>query len=239
MPERCAVWKAAGPNWEVHTTSVKQPSPAQVEVSFEGPVPDVKGTQTVKYTVFGNGEIIVESSFVPGDSELPEIPRFGMQLEIPGGFETVTWYGRGPHESYWDRKTGARVGVWSGTVDEQFVDYSEPQENGNKTDVRWMSLTDEAGAGLLVIGEPLVAFSAHHYTTEDLQTAKHSYEMGYREDITLSVDMQQTGVGGDDSWGARTHDEYTLWPEAMSYSFRLRPLTPSGSPPMELARTVR
>ncbi len=161
-----------------------------------------------------------------------------MQMEIPGGLETITWYGRGPHESYWDRKDGARVGVWTGSVDEQFVDYSEPQENGNKTDVRWMSLTNDDGQGLLVIGEPLLAFSAHHYTTTDLEDAKYTWQMERRENITLSVDMQQTGVGGDDSWGARTHDEYTVWPEPLEYSFRLRGLR-SGDEPADLARVKR
>jgi beta-galactosidase len=162
-----------------------------------------------------------------------------MQLVVPGGFETVTWYGRGPHESYWDRKAGARVGVYSGTVDEQFVDYSEPQENGNKTDVRWVSLTNDEGMGLLVVGDPLIDFSVHHYTTADLESAKHSYQMQHREDITFNVDMKQTGVGGDTSWGARTHNQYTLWPEPMNYSFRIRPLTATDPPAMELARKLR
>jgi beta-galactosidase len=104
--------------------------------------------------------------------------------------------------------------------------------------VRWVSLTNEEGTGLLVVGAPLVGFSVHHYTTDDLETAKHSYQMEYREDITLNVDMEQTGVGGDTSWGARTHDKYTLWPEPMSYSYRLRPLTASDSA-MEIARITR
>jgi beta-galactosidase len=239
FPERCAPWKVATGNWLVTGSAVETPSPAEVKVRFEGSFPDIGSTNQVVYTVLGNGEIIVEHSFTPGDGELPEVPRFGMQMVVPGGFETVTWYGRGPHESYWDRKAGARVGMWFGTVDEQFVDYSEPQENGNKTDVRWVSLTNENGAGFLVTGEPLIAFSAHHYTTDDLETAKHSYEMEYREDITLNIDMQQTGVGGDDSWGARTHDEYTLWPEPMSYSFRFRPFTATDPLAMELTRRVR
>jgi beta-galactosidase len=234
FPDRCAPWKTATGNWQVTGSAVETPSPAEVKVRFEGSFPDIDSTNQVVYTVLGDGDIIVEHSFTPGDGELPEVPRFGMQLVIPGGFETVTWYGRGPHESYWDRKAGARVGKWSGTVDEQFVDYSEPQENGNKTDVRWVSLTNDDGTGLLVVGEPLIAFSAHHYTTDDLETNKHGYEMEYRQDITFNVDMGQTGVGGDTSWGARTHDKYTLWPEPMSYSFRLRPLTappPSGNMP--------
>jgi len=103
----------------------------------------------------------------------------------------------------------------------------------------WLSLTNGDGTGLLVVGEPLIAFSAHHYTTEDLEDAKYSWQMERRDEITLSIDMQQTGVGGDDSWGARTHDEYTIWPEALTYSFRLRGLTPSGPRPAELARFSR
>jgi len=239
MPTRCAPWKSAGGNWSITSSAITKLGPAEVEVRFEGSFADVGSTNEVVYTVLGDGEIVVEHSFVPGDGELPELPRFGMQLVVPGGFETVTWYGRGPHESYWDRKAGARVGVWSGSVDDQFVDYSEPQENGNKTDVRWVSLTNGDGAGLLVIGEPQIAFSAHHYTTDDLENAKYSYQMQYREDITLNIDMQQTGVGGDDSWGARTHDEYTVWPGPLKYSYRLRSLTASDRPAMEIARFTR
>ena len=228
MPKRCAPWKAATGNWDLTSSAVKKVGPAKVEVRFNGAYPDVSSTNEVVYTVHGDGEVVVEHSFSPGDGELPELPRFGMQLVVPGGFETVTWYGRGPHESYWDRKAGARVGVWSGSVDDQFVDYSEPQENGNKTDVRWVSVTNDDGAGLMVTGEPLIAFSAHHFTTQDLESAKYSYQMKRRADITFNIDMQQTGVGGDDSWGARTHDEYTLWPESLKYSFTLRPLAASS-----------
>jgi len=239
MPERCAPWKAATGNWVVSTSSVRQLGPAEVEIRFDGSFPAVESTNSVIYTVLGAGDIVVEHQFSPGGGDLPELPRFGMQMVIPGGFETVSWYGRGPHESHWARKAGARVGVYEGTVDQQFVDYSEPQENGNKTDVRWMTLTNDQGIGLLVVGEPLFNFSALHYTTDDLENAKHSYEMNHREDTTVSIDMQQTGVGGDDSWGARTHDEYTLWAEPLSYSFRMRPLSSSHGTAMELARSGR
>jgi beta-galactosidase len=239
MPERCAPWKAASQGWQVTSSSVDRIGPNEVALRFEGVLPDVASTNAVTYTVLGGGDLIVEHSFFPGEGELPELPRFGMQLTVPAGFETVMWYGRGPHESYWDRKAGARVGVYSGTVDEQFVDYSEPQENGNKTDVRWVSLTNRDGVGLLVVGAPLLGFSAHHYTTDDLEAAKHSYQMTRRDDITLSIDLEQTGVGGDDSWGARPHSQYTLWPQPLRHSFRLRPITPSDGPAMELARFTR
>ncbi len=102
-----------------------------------------------------------------------------------------------------------------------------------------MSLNNADGVGLLVVGEPLIAFSAHHYTTDDLEDAKYSYQMERRDDITLTIDMEQTGVGGDDSWGARTHDEYTVWPDALIFRFRIRPFTASGPSAMELARSAR
>jgi len=236
MPKRCALWKEANQLWKITEHKVTHLSPTQIEVSFDGTFINGIANNQVRYTVFGSGDVVVDHSFSPCPGDLPELPRFGMQLTIPGGFENLTWYGRGPHESYQDRKAGARVGVYSGTVDEQFVDYSEPQENGNKTDVRWLSLTNSEGTGLLVTGLPQIAFSAHHYTISDLENAKHSYEMTRREDITLNIDMEQTGVGGDDSWGARTHDQYTVWPKPMSYSFRLRGLTTSQAPEMELSR---
>jgi len=239
MPDRCAPWKVASGDRKITGSSVNRLGPAEVEVSFESVLGGVESTTQTIYTVVGSGDILMDVAMEPSDDELPDLPRFGMQMVVPGGFEKLTWYGRGPHESYWDRKAGARVGVHSGTVDEQFVDYSEPQENGNKTDVRWLSLTHDDGSGLLVVGDPLVGFSAHHYTTDDLENAKHSYEMERRDDITLNIDMQQTGVGGDDSWGARTHDEYTLWAKPFEYSFRLRPLVGSGPPAMELARFTR
>ncbi len=146
MPERCAPWKS--PAATGGAIRVRQPArPGRDRRAVRGSLADVGSTDVVTYTVLGSGDIVVEHAFTPGDGELPELPRFGMQFEVPGGFETVTWYGRGPHENYWDRKAGARVGVWSGSVDEQFVDYSEPQENGNKTDVRWVSLTNDERAG--------------------------------------------------------------------------------------------
>ncbi len=135
----------------------------------------------------------------------------------------MTWYGRGPHESYWDRKSGAAVGIYRGSVDEQFFDYSEPQENGNKTDVRWVSLTNDEGLGLTAVGKPLLSISAHFYTTEDMEKAKHSYELERQDFVTVNLDYKQTGVGGEDSWGARPLPQHILQPDAYSYSFRLRP----------------
>jgi beta-galactosidase len=148
----------------------------------------------------------------------------------------MSWFGRGPHESYWDRKTGSAVGLYSGPVEEQFHPYVRPQETGNKTDVRWVALTNKDGAGLLAVGMPLLSASAWPFTMDDLEKATHINELPRRETITVNLDYKQMGVGGDDSWGARTHPEYTLPAKAYSYRFRLRPYTPSMGDINSIAR---
>ena len=117
---------------------------------------------TIKYNIFGNGLIDIEQEIVTEKESLPELPRFGMKMTLPKDFNKVSWYGRGPHESYWDRKTSAPVKVYSGTVWEQTYPYVRPQETGNKTDVRWMAL-DNGTIGLLAIGQKLFDGSVHQY----------------------------------------------------------------------------
>ena len=159
-----------------------------------------------------------------------------MQMALPGEYSQMGWYGRGPHESYWDRKTGAAVGLYSGPVEEQIHVYVRPQETGNKTDVRWVALTNKEGAGLLAVGMPLLSVSAWPFTMEDLEEAEHTHELTRRNQVTLNLDYKQMGVGGDNSWGARTHPEYTLPAKPYSYRFRLTPLSGKGPSPGELSR---
>jgi beta-galactosidase len=181
--------------------------------------------QTIKYTVYGNGDVVVTNDFVAGMEGLPDLPRFGMQMAIPGGFKNFKWYGRGPHESYWDRKTGAAVGQYSGQVKDLIHTYIRPQECGNRTDVRWMTLTDETGAGWLAVGDSLLSVSAWPFSQDDLERAEHTFELRHRKDITVNLDLKQMGVGGDNSWGARPHEPYTMPAASYSYSFRLTPLS--------------
>src|SRR5262249_44857067 len=114
-----------------------------------------------RYLIYGCGAVVIETKVTPR-GELPNLPRIGLTLCLPAGLDRFAWYGRGPHESYSDRKESARVGVYRGSVQEQFVPYIMPQENGNKTDVRWAAVTDARGVGLLAVGMPLLNVSAHH-----------------------------------------------------------------------------
>lgn len=159
---------------------------------------------------------------------------------MPKDFDHVQWYGRGPHENYWDRKTSAFIGIYANTVRDQYVKYASPQENGYKTDVRWVALTKRNGVGLLAAGQPTLCFSALPYSIEDFtqerRGTKHPTDLAERDYIELNIDHNQTGVGGDDSWGARPLDHYTLLPKEYSYSFRLRPFLGKKESPVLLSK---
>jgi len=186
----------------------------------------------------------IEQHFMPGQEGLPRMPRFGMQLAIGSRFDRATWYGRGPHESYWDRKAGARLGRWTSSVSDLAHPYVRPQETGNRTDIRWMALTDRAGAGVLIVGEPSFSGSALRFLPEDLDTGDekrqtHWGELRERDLISVQVDQRQMGVGGTNSWGTTALDEYSIQYGELRYSFLMQPLKPGGAPAAELARRLR
>lgn len=187
------------------------------------------------YNVFGSGDIVLETIVEP-KLGMPPLPRIGLQMDIPMEYETMTWFGRGPQENYWDRKAGYPVDLYQGSVEDQYVPYIVPQENGNKTDVRWVSLTNSENVGLLVVGQDLVETSAHFYTTEDLTKAQHTYELKQRDYITFNVDHRQLGLGGG-SCGPWTLPKYQVKPEKVSFTVILRPLGADDNP-VELGKQI-
>ncbi|WP_405515119.1 glycoside hydrolase family 2 TIM barrel-domain containing protein [Streptomyces canus] len=225
---RNQTWRDAGANRKVTEVSVRALRDRAVEIKVSGTLPTTtESTYTTTYTVFGNGEIKVDNTLHPGASSLPYIPEVGTILFLPRRLDRLHYYGRGPEENHWDRNNGTDVGLYSGTVAEQWTPYIRPQENGNKTDVRWAALTGRDGVGLLVSGEPLLEVNASHFTPEDLSGGvRHDYQLTPRDAVVLRVNHRQMGVGGDNSWGAHTHDEYKLFANRdYSYTYRLRPLT--------------
>ncbi len=187
----------------------------------------------VTYTIYGNGAVLTEHTVTPF-GELPPLPRLGVSLVVSPGFEQFTWFGRGPEESYVDRKAGVAVGLYSGTVDEQYVPYIMPQENGNKTDVRWAALSNSQGSGLLVAAEPLLEVSALHFTADDLYKAMHTNELSRRPEVYFNLDVMQCGLGGN-SCGPKTLDKYLVWPAETRFSLLFRPFS-SGDSLGRLAR---
>lgn len=229
MPLKLGVWSQAAANRELKSISAKKEGKGRIAVMVSFELPDVQGKYDVTYTVLGNADIIVKSDFMPGKKDLPVIPRIGMRMRVPSHFNHVQWFGRGPQENYWDRKTSAFVGLYKMTVEDLYYPYISPQENGNRTDTRWVAFTDADGKGLLVTGMPLLSWSALFFTQEDLTQEKrgslHSWELKPEKFISVNLDYLQMGLGGDNSWGAWPHEKYRIQPQAYTYQYRLSPLT--------------
>ncbi|MEJ2679529.1 MAG: DUF4981 domain-containing protein, partial [Gemmatimonadota bacterium] len=243
LQKKLRVWLDPAAHAEMRRFEVKGPSDGRVTVTVESTLPTVFADYTTTYTILGSGDVIVDDHFVPhpGADSLPEMFRFGMKMVVPHAYSNVAWYGRGPFESYWDRKTAALVGRYAGTVSQQYYPYVRPQETGNKTDVRWLSLTDDDGAGLLFVGDSLLSVSALHYRISDLdpgpeKAQRHSGDLTERPEVYVNVDDRQMGVGGINSWGALPLPRYSLPYGEYHYRFRLRGFTAADGTPDALAR---
>jgi hypothetical protein len=183
--------------------------------------------QEMNYRVHGSTGLEIDLD-VKCFGDLPPLPRLGLTLSLPEGFENFAWLGRGPEESYNDRKAGVPVGLHRSTVAEQFVPYVMPQEHGNKTDVRWAALSNAQGKGLLVLAEPLMNVSASHFRDDDLYQAMHTNELSPRPEVILDLDIAQCGLGGN-SCGPATLDQYMVWPGEFHLRLLFRPFGPNDS----------
>jgi len=210
LPSRCETWKEAGKNASVSSFEVvKEDGFALIKVEFTLPTKENESKVYLNYKVSADGKIDFDYTLVPG-KKLPEIPEVGMMFILPRKFENLTFYGKGPHENYIDRDKSARVGIYSGLVKDQFVPYISPQECGNKTGVRWATLKDSLNKGLLIKGNPTVELNALHFTPSEVENSKHLYELVNDDKVVVRVNYKQMGVGGDDSWGAKTHYEFNI-----------------------------
>ena len=162
----------------------------------------------LSYKVYGDGYIETELYYEPV-KELKDMPEFGVIFKFDADYENVSWYGMGYEETYADRCRGAKLGIYNNKVKDNMAKYLNPQECGNKTGVRWASVTDSKGRGMLFTGNK-VEFSALPYTPHEMENARHDFELPQIHYTVVRVSKQQMGVGGDDSWGAKTHKEYLL-----------------------------
>ena len=243
MGERLAPWRRASIEREIKSLTVAREAPDRVTVTVVFDLAGVPVSHTVRYTIFGSGELLIANDFTPHpEAKLPELPRVGMRLAMPTEFGFVQWFGRGPQENYWDRKMAAFVGLYETAVASGVCPYVAPQEFGTRCDTRWVAVRNRDGMGLLIAGQPFLEFSALPHWPEDLtlekRGAKHPVDVIRRDFTCLTLDLAQMGVGGDDSWGAPVHLEYTLPGRAYSYSFRVRPLGKDDDP-AALAKLMR
>ena len=223
------VWKSAGPNRTVNSISASQPQGALIQVGVGFAIPAGSTTLDINYAIYGNGLVKIQSNVYPA-ADQPNLPRFGMQMEIPGQYDRVCWLGRGPQETYWDRKNGAAFGLYDATVEDWIHEYVRPQENANRTDTRWVSLTNEQGRGLLFKAEDSLSVSAWPYTMAVLESASHTNDLQRSDTVTVNIDYRQMGLGGA-SCGPGTLDAYLLKPQLYSYTFTIQPISLSAENP--------
>ncbi|WP_062106266.1 glycoside hydrolase family 2 TIM barrel-domain containing protein [Bacillus niameyensis] len=223
LNERSATWREAGENRQLQSIHLEsKDGKAEVLVKYEIPTTTLSVCE-IHYLIDLTGKVEINFNLSPG-ANLPEIPAVGLLFTMESSFENLEWYGKGPHESYFDRAKGAKIGVYSGKVADQYVPYLKPQECGNKTEVRWATIRNDASYGLKVLGEPNVELNVLPYRPDELEEASHSYKLPKIEKTVVHVNAKQMGVGGDDSWGAKTHPEFTLYADReYRYSFTIIP----------------
>ena len=249
MPEKLGFWKDSGKNFLDAAKPAEYLTFSKLHTEWKGTIPGSRAECRLMEYVAIDGIAQVDMSLkIPDDEKLPELPRFGTLLKIPAEYNLVEYYGRGPEENYWDRKTGSFVGRYVTTVDEMFTPYSDPSESGNRTDVRWVAFRNENGNGLLFAAVPTeqdikdrglgsnvkkgqldpgtISFSASRYSKEELQKKDHSYKLEKSPEIFVNIDLAQQGVGGDDSWGAPVHKEFRLSKKEYAVQYRFCELKP-------------
>lgn len=229
---RCATWRDAGKNQQLESIQSHISSDKQlVTVTVDYKLIEQESTLQTTYQVRPNGVVKVSMHFTPGSKALPEMPRLGMRMVLNSEYDVMTWLGRGPQENYADRKTGALMGLYTATVWGQFHPYVRAQETANKTDVRWVALRNQEGHGLLVIGDEPLNVSAWNFPQEDIGYVpfdierRHGGSIMKKDMVWLNIDHRLMGVGGDTTWGAKVHPQYTITPQEWNYSFTLQPLS--------------
>lgn len=163
---------------------------------------------SLAYRVYGDGTVETTLSYDPV-KELGDMPEFGVMFKFDADYDNVAWYGMGPEETYVDRCLGAKLGIYKNKVADNMAEYLVPQECGNKVGVRWASVTDRKGRGMLFTGDKM-EFSALPYTPHEIENAMHPFELPEVHYTVVRVSAKQMGVAGDDSWGSKTHPEYLL-----------------------------
>jgi len=239
MDKWAKLWQDATYNYRAELVKNPQIIKEHVIYAVYYKLPNNEADLIVNYTIARNGLLKITLNYNPNKKELPNIPRLGMYMTLNKNFTDVSWYGKGPEESYWDRKTGQKLSVYSGKVEEQFHRYSRPQETGNKTDIRWVEVSTN-DLNLKVFSNQLLNASVWPFNMKELDfnsdegaesasglvpvTTKHGADIEIGNTVQWNIDYLQMGVGGDTSWGRLVHPEYTIPAnKSYSYSFTITP----------------
>ncbi|HEU5066699.1 MAG TPA: glycoside hydrolase family 2 TIM barrel-domain containing protein, partial [Sphingomicrobium sp.] len=230
------VWKKASETRSVKKIETARLPDGRAKATVHFRVGGGAANFSTEYVMAADGSVDVEGDFEPLRADLPDPLRVGLFFSMPFAFDTVEWYGRGPHESYQDRKTGAPIALWRGRIADQNHDYMRPQETGNKVDVRWMEVSEPAG-GLRIEGSQPLSMNVLAFPYEDLSRrepgTRKSSDIFPHDQVSLLVDAVQAGVGGIDQWSpmGRPLPKYRIPLAPIHYSFHLRPFTGAGTTP--------
>ena len=185
---------------------------------------DNKSTVTYVYSLDCNSKLKIQQVLNP-NRELAKIPAISDMFILKEEFKDITYYGRGEIENYWDKYKSAKIGLYNDTVTDKMVNYLQPQENGAKTDVRYLEIKNEKGEGIKITGNPTFEFNISKYHPEDVEIADHGYKLKPLDATLLRVIYKQMGVGGDDSWQALPHPEYILNPNKIyTLTYEIKPI---------------
>ena len=221
MPSRYAQWKIASmyPLYEKYMVTITE---TDATITYQYRLPTSPAAKcTVAYTATGDGIVKVDLTCFP--KGLPPMPEFGMMFKLDADYENLEWFGMGPEETYIDKETGARLGIYKNKVADNMAKYLRPQECGNKIGVRYAKLTDNSGRGIIFEADGQMEFSALPYTPHEIENAAHGYELPKPHYTVVRVNLRQMGIAGDNSWGALTHEEYLLPADQMlSFTFYFR-----------------
>ncbi|MBB4042894.1 beta-galactosidase [Bacteroides reticulotermitis] len=218
------VWRTAHLNRYVKDVAVGDKNEQGLSVKVDWVLSDVQVPYTMEYLIRDNGSVVITGTIDLTGTRLPELPRFGMRMELLQPYDNLSYYGKGPYENYIDRNSSSFIGCYNDKVENQFYAYIRPQETGNKTEVRWLTLLDKDGSGIRVTGLQPIAFSALHFSPEDLDPGltrklQHTIDVIPQKNVFLHVDLKQRGLGGDNSWGMYPHNQYRLLDKKYSFSY--------------------
>lgn len=223
--QRSLIWKAVGQTLK-YSLVKKEETNGKINLYYQAKSSGVDMQVNLIYTINGNGSLTTSVHYQALSKGLPELFRFGTTIVLPQELNNFAWYGRGPHENYIDRKADAFMGIWNGKVSEQAFAYYRPQETGNKTDVRWLTLKDSIGKGVRIDGAQALSVSALPYWVEDMDPGltkkqQHSSDLVSRNETVLSIDLFQRGLGGITSWRTSPLDEYRFMDSEYKYTYTL------------------
>ncbi|AQS94815.1 hypothetical protein BXQ17_12325 [Polaribacter sp. BM10] len=243
MPKHFGIWKKATENQKLTSMLLKDKKStldllSADKISFNGnavhlemiyKLPENIATIKMQYVIDASGQITIKTSLLNVKTALPNLPRFGTNFIVNKDLNQVNWYGRGPLENYQDRKTSQFVGSYQASVSELYFPYIRPQENGYRTDVRWVTFTNRQGQGIKVLGPKNIGFSAHHQYNSDFDAGetkkqRHTVDIVERDFTNINIDNEQMGVGGDTSWWTRPLEQYQIKAQNQSFSYSIFPI---------------